>query len=137
LHACEGLAKNNRFGLGIKSQILENMWRGGILFRHFSSPKKLDHALQMPHIIAMKTAAVHSRIEPETKEMAEGILRKLGLSPTDAIRLFYTQITLRNGLPFPVAIPNEETAQAMVDSRKNRNLSTYSSTDELFKSWDE
>ena len=91
----------------------------------------------MPHIIAMKTAAVHSRIEPETKEKAEGILRKLGLSPTEAIRLFYTQITLRNGLPFPVAIPNEETAQAMVDSRKSRNLSTYSSTDELFKSWDE
>lgn len=105
---------------------------------HFSSPKKkLDHALQMPHIIAMKTAAVHSRIEPEIKESAEGILRKLGLSPTDAIRLFYTQITLRNGLPFPVAIPNEETAQAMEDSRKNRDLSTYSSTDELFKSWDE
>ena len=85
----------------------------------------------------MKTAAVHSRIEPETKEMAEGILRKLGLSPTDAIRLFYTQITLRKGLPFPVSIPNEETAQAMEDSRKNRDLSTYSSTDELFKSWDE
>ena len=104
---------------------------------HFLVQKKLDHALQMPHIIAMKTAAVHSRIEPETKEMAEGILRKLGLSPTDAIRLFYTQITLRNGLPFPVSIPNEETAQAMEDSRKNRDLSTYSSTDELFKSWDE
>ena len=91
----------------------------------------------MPHILTVKTAAVHSRIEPEIKESAEGILRKLGLSPTDAIRLFYTQITLRNGLPFPVAIPNEETAQAMEDSRKNRDLSTYSSTDELFKSWDE
>jgi addiction module RelB/DinJ family antitoxin len=37
----------------------------------------------------MKTAAVHSRIEPETKKMAEGILRKLGLSPTEAIRLFW------------------------------------------------
>lgn len=103
----------------------------------FFESKKLDYALQMPHVFNMKTAAVHSRIEPETKEIAEGILRKLGLSPTDAIRLFYTQITLRNGLPFPVAIPNEETAQAMVDSRKNRNLSTYCSTDELFKSWDE
>jgi DNA-damage-inducible protein J len=103
----------------------------------FFSPKKLDRALQMPHILTVKTAAVHSRIEPEIKESAEGILRKLGLSPTDAIRLFYTQITLRNGLPFPVAIPNEETAQAMEDSRKNRDLSTYSSTDELFKSWDE
>ncbi len=70
----------------------------------------------------MKTAAVHSRIEPETKEMAEGILRKLGLSPTEAIRLFYTQITLRNGLPFTVSIPNEETVQALDDSRKKEIL---------------
>ena len=102
----------------------------------FLVQEKLDHALQMPHIIAMKTAAVHSRIEPETKEMAEGILRKLGLSPTDAIRLFYTQITLRNGLPFPVSMPNQETVQALEDSKKNRDLSTYSTIDQLFESWD-
>ena len=113
-----------------------------ILWSEFSDPaqdsvKKLDPALQMLHILNMKTAAVHSRIEPETKEIAEGILRKLGLSPTDAIRLFYTQITLRKGLPFPVSIPNEETEQALEDSRKNRNLSTYSTTDQLFKSWEE
>ena len=57
----------------------------------------------------MKTAAVHRRIEPETKKKAEGILRKLGLSPTAAIRLFYTPITLSKGLPFNIFIPNEET----------------------------
>ncbi|MFM8981773.1 MAG: type II toxin-antitoxin system RelB/DinJ family antitoxin [Spartobacteria bacterium] len=100
-----------------------------------SSIKKLDSTLQMQHTSHMKTSAVHSRIEPETKKTAEGILRKLGLSPTDAIRLFYTQITLRNGLPFPVCIPNEETAQALEDSRKNKILAT--STDQLFESWDE
>jgi DNA-damage-inducible protein J len=98
--------------------------------------EKIDNALQMPHIHFMKTAAVHSRIEPEIKEMAEVILRKLGLSPTDAIRLFYTQITLRNGLPFPVSMPNQETVQALEDSKKNRDLSTYSTTDQLFESWD-
>ena len=85
----------------------------------------------------MKTAAVHSRIEPETKKMAEGILRKLGLSPTEAIRLFYTQITLRNGLPFNISIPNEETVQALDDSRKNRNLTTCANTDQLFATWNE
>lgn len=99
--------------------------------------KKLDSALQMQHGSSMKTAAVHSRIEPETKKTAEEILRKLGLSPTDAIRLFYTQIALRNGLPFPVSIPNEETAQALDDSRKNKNLTTYATSEQLFKSWEE
>lgn len=84
----------------------------------------------------MKTAAIHSRIEPEIKEQAEGILQRLGVSPTEAIRMFYTQITLRNGLPFDVSIPNDETIEAMEDSRKGRNLERFDSTEELFKSWD-
>lgn len=84
----------------------------------------------------MKTAAVHSRIQPEVKKRAESILRQLGLSPTEAIRLFYTQIALRNGLPFDVAIPNEETVKALEDSRAGRNLERFGSVDELFESWD-
>ena len=84
----------------------------------------------------MKTAAVHSRIQPEIKEQAESILHRLGLSPTEAIRMFYTQITLRNGLPFDVAIPNEETVKALEDSRAGRNLERFDSVEELFESWD-
>ena len=55
----------------------------------------------------MKTSVVHARIEPQTKHKAEGVLRKLGLTPTEAIRIFYRQISLRGGLPFSVAIPNK------------------------------
>ena len=84
----------------------------------------------------MKTAAVHSRIHPEIKEQAEGILHRLGLSPTEAIRMFYTQITLRNGLPFDVAIPNDETVKALEDSRNGRDLERFESTEALFESWD-
>ena len=83
----------------------------------------------------MKTAAVHSRIQPEIKEQAEGILKRLGLSPTEAIRMFYMQIALRNGLPFDVSIPNDETVKALDDSRSGRNLERFSSTEELFESW--
>ncbi|KKL55729.1 hypothetical protein LCGC14_2252520, partial [marine sediment metagenome] len=39
-----------------------------------------------------KSATVHARIEPKTKKKAEGVLKKLGMSPTEAIRLFYNQI---------------------------------------------
>lgn len=85
----------------------------------------------------MKSATVHSRIQPEIKRQAEDILSRLGLSPTEAIRMFYTQITLRNGLPFDVSIPNEETRKALEDSRHGRNLERFDSTDKLFKSWEE
>ena len=84
----------------------------------------------------MKSAAVHSRIEPELKERAEEILHRLGLSPTEAIRIFYTQIMLRNGLPFAVAIPNDQTVRALEDSRAGRQLEQFSSAEELFDSWE-
>ena len=90
----------------------------------------------MPRVMIMKTAAVHSRIQPEIKQKAEDILHRLGLSPTEAIRMFYTQITLRNGLPFDVAIPNEETEKALEDSRAGRNLDRFDTVEELFESWD-
>jgi len=84
----------------------------------------------------MKSAAVHSRIEPEVKAQAESILQRLGVSPTEAIRMFYTQITLRNGLPFSVDIPNETTETAMNDSRTGRNLDHFENVDDLMKSWE-
>ena len=84
----------------------------------------------------MKTAAIHSRIEPEVKAQAESILQRLGVSPTEAIRMFYTQITLRNGLPFSIDIPNEETEKALKDSRSGRDLERFENVDDLMKSWD-
>lgn len=93
--------------------------------------------LQMQHTTNMKTAAIHSRINSDIKEKAEAILNQLGLSPTEAIRMFYTQIALRNGLPFEVEIPNSITRSAMEDSRSGNKLRKHDSTDELFASWDE
>jgi len=84
----------------------------------------------------MKTAAIHSRIEPEVKAKAESILQRLGVSPTEAIRMFYTQITLRNGLPFSVDIPNETTENALNDSRAGKNLEYVDNVDDLMSSWD-
>ena len=91
--------------------------------------------LHLQHINRMKTAAVHTRIEPEIKRKAEAILRRLGLSPTEAIRIFYTQIALRKGLPFDLVIPNAETEEALRDSRTGRDLEQFDSVDELFDSW--
>jgi len=115
----------------------------GSLHLHSESPLgfgaekiALDRVLRLQHDARMKTAAVHSRIQPEIKEQAERILQRLGVSPTEAIRMFYTQITLRNGLPFDVSLPNDETIRALEDSRNGRNLERFDSTDQLFESWD-
>ena len=84
----------------------------------------------------MKTAVVHARIEPKTKRKAEGVLSKLGISPTEAIRIFYRQISLRGGLPFPVEIPNERTAATLEKSRKGEGVAEFDSLDDMFESWE-
>jgi len=84
----------------------------------------------------MKTAIIHARIEPQTKQKAEGVLRQLGLTPTEAIRIFYRQISLRGGLPFPVAIPNELTSSTLEKSRRGKDIQEFDSIEALFKNWE-
>lgn len=78
-----------------------------------------------------KTATIRARIEPELKLQAEELFSQLGLSVTQAITLFYKQVTLQKGLPFPVRIPNTETLQALRQARDGEGLSEYSSLEEL------
>ncbi len=58
--------------------------------------------------MATKHAYIRTRIDPEVKETSEQILHQLGLSTTEAIRLFLAQVTLRKGLPFEVALPEHD-----------------------------
>lgn len=84
----------------------------------------------------MKTAVIHARIEPETKQNAERVLHGLGITPTEAIRIFYHQISLRGGLPFAIEIPNECTASVLTKSSKGEDVDNFDSLDELFASWE-
>ena len=43
-----------------------------------------------------KSANVYARIEPEIKEQAEMILNALGIPASNAITMFYKQISCRN-----------------------------------------
>jgi DNA-damage-inducible protein J len=85
----------------------------------------------------MKTAVVHVRIEPKTKQKAEGVLRKLGLTLTEAICIFYRQISLRGGLPFPIEIPKELTASTLEKSRRGKEIQEFESLEGMFKDWGE
>ncbi len=80
-----------------------------------------------------KTGMIRARIDPDLKIKAETILGNLGLNASDAIRLFYTQITLLDGLPFPVKVPNARTRKAIRDADAGKNLIHYGSIDEMFE----
>lgn len=78
-----------------------------------------------------KTEFIRARVEPELKTQAEEIFSKLGLSPTDAITLFYVQVILHDGLPFEVRIPNSETREAIRQAETGDGLKDYADPDEL------
>ena len=52
-----------------------------------------------------KTANLYARIEPKLKSEAESILVGLGVPVSNAINMFYRQIVIHRGLPFPVQFP--------------------------------
>ncbi|MGC6176957.1 type II toxin-antitoxin system RelB/DinJ family antitoxin [Lacrimispora sp. 38-1] len=56
--------------------------------------------------MAVKSANLYARIEPDVKEQAESILSALGIPASNAINMFYKQIILQRGLPFEVKIPS-------------------------------
>jgi DNA-damage-inducible protein J len=80
-----------------------------------------------------KTATIRARIDPELKDHAEQVFRRLGLTTTQAIILFYKQVELRNGLPFEVAIPNETTYRTFVDTDDEHNLILCEDADDMFR----
>jgi len=72
-----------------------------------------------------KTQTIRARVKPELKRDAEAVLRKLGLTSSEAITLFLTQVKLNKGLPFPVRVPNAETRRAIKEVRARRNIETF------------
>lgn len=52
------------------------------------------------------TSAVYARIDTNLKESAEGILSQLGISPSGAIQMLYSQIVLTKGIPFDLRLPS-------------------------------
>ena len=78
-----------------------------------------------------KSEMIRARVEPELKQAAETVFSKLGLSTTQAITLFYKQVTLQQGLPFAVKIPNAETREALQNAYDGEDLTEYESLDAL------
>ena len=78
-----------------------------------------------------KSTQITARIDPKLKRETEKIFNELGLSTTQAITLFFKQVTLRQGLPFTVSIPNAETQRAINDALAGKNLQKVESVEGL------
>lgn len=88
-----------------------------------------------------KIGNVHARIDADLKASAESVLEDLGLSPTDAINIYYKQIVYNQGIPFKLTRPryNRETEDAVAEARRmlaDPDVKTFSSTEAMFAGLD-
>ena len=83
-----------------------------------------------------KTEQIQVRIHPATKAAAEAVFAKLGLRPSEAVRLFYHQVELTQAIPFELKLPNKETINAIQDLESGKNLKKHKTLASFKKSLD-
>ena len=82
----------------------------------------------------MSTASmVHVRVDDKIKLEATETLASMGLSVSDAVRVFLTRVVVEKQLPFTLKVPNPETHAAILeaDTIANRNKTRFAATDAL------
>ena len=80
---------------------------------------------------ATKTRMIHARIDPQLQKSAARVFSRIGISTTEAIRLFLKQVVLHKGVPFPIEIPNAQTVAAMREVNDPAALKRYRSFREM------
>ncbi len=84
-----------------------------------------------------KDAQINIQMDGQLKDEAEKILKRLGVSISEAVNIFLRQVVLQKGFPFEVKIPNEETIRAFRETESKKDgLPTYDSPEKLFAEMD-
>ena len=63
------------------------------------------------------TSMLHVRVDDETKAQATEALAAMGMSVSDAVRLFLRRVVVDQTFPLELKVPNTETLAAMEESR--------------------
>ena len=67
--------------------------------------------------MAAQTSMLHIRVEDDIKDQATQALTAMGLSVSDAVRLFLRRVVVDQAFPLELKVPNAETQAAMEESR--------------------
>ena len=84
--------------------------------------------------MAAQTSMLHIRVDDDIKEQATVALTAMGLSMSDAVRLFLRRVVADQGFPLELKVPNAETRAAIEASRAMMadRRARFASADELF-----
>lgn len=77
---------------------------------------------------------LHVRVDDDLSEDANAIFRSLGLSMSEAVRLFLHRSVVSKGIPLELKVPNATTLEALAEAREIRRTkkARFSTPEELF-----
>lgn len=84
-------------------------------------------------------ATINVRMNDDTKKKAEEVFTKLGMTPSTAINLFYNQVIINDGIPFPLRTHsvNQTTKRAIREveesNKRPDKYKAFDSTDNLME----
>ena len=81
----------------------------------------------------IKDAVVRARVDSDLKNKVDIILHDLGLTISEAISLYLSQIKLHKGIPFAIEIPNKETKKAIHDAQNGKNVTICKDSKDMFQ----
>ena len=84
--------------------------------------------------MATHTSMLHIRVDDDIKEQATEALTAMGLSMSDAVRLFLRRVVIDQAFPLELKVPNAQTRAAMDESRAMMasRRARFATSDELF-----
>jgi len=84
--------------------------------------------------MATRSSMLHVRVDDETKEQATATLKAMGLSVSDAVRLFLHRVVTDKAFPLELKVPNAETRLAMAEADEiaRSGAARFATADELF-----
>lgn len=82
----------------------------------------------------MPTKMVHVRVDEQLKAQAAETLAAMGLSISDAVRVFLVRLVAEKQMPFALKAPNADTSAAMAEADEiaRAHSARFSSAAELF-----
>lgn len=84
----------------------------------------------------MSDDVIRSRIDPDIKAQAAEVFKTMGLTISEAIRLFVYQSVAEKRIPFSINIPNAKTKTTLTKANRGQQLEK-TSLDQLSQAWDE
>lgn len=84
--------------------------------------------------MATHTSMLHIRVDDEIKEQATATLGAMGLSVSEAVRLFLRRVVVDQAFPLELRVPNAETRAAMAEAEEiaRTHRARFATAEELF-----